>query len=113
MATKKPFECFNLAGCFSAMKSKLAESGLQLADGLKVRVYGEPDLYSGNGRFSFKVAKIDPRFTLGDLIAQREAVVKQLKLKKLYDANRAVELALVPLRVALSPVLAALPTPMY
>ena len=83
------------------MKSKLAESGLQLADGLKVRVYGEPDLYSGNGRFSFKVAKIDPRFTLGDLIAQREAVVKQLKLKKIYDANRAVELALVPLRVGI------------
>ncbi|MFZ9603804.1 MAG: exodeoxyribonuclease VII large subunit [Ilumatobacteraceae bacterium] len=88
-------------GVYSAMKSKLAESGLQLADGLKVRVYGEPDLYSGNGRFSFKVAKIDPRFTLGDLIAQREAVVKQLKLKKLYDANRAVELALVPLRVGI------------
>ncbi|MFM8689255.1 MAG: exodeoxyribonuclease VII large subunit [Acidimicrobiaceae bacterium] len=32
-------------GVYSAMKSKLAESGLQLADGLKVRVFGEPDLY--------------------------------------------------------------------
>ncbi len=88
-------------GVYSAMKANLAESGLQLADGLRVRVFGEPDLYSGNGRFSFKVAKIDPRFTLGDLIAQREAVVKQLKLKKLYDANRAVDLALVPLRVGI------------
>ncbi|MEY4796018.1 MAG: exodeoxyribonuclease large subunit, partial [Actinomycetota bacterium] len=53
------------------------------------------------GRFSFKVSKIDPRFTLGDLIAQREEVVKQLKLKKLYDANRALELTLVPLRVGI------------
>ncbi len=88
-------------GVYSAMRTKLAESGLQLADGLTVRVFGEPDLYSGNGRFSFKVARIDPRFTVGDLIAQREEVVKQLKLKKLYDANRAVDLALVPLRVGI------------
>ena len=86
---------------YQSMRAKLAESGLQLADGLKVRVFGEPDLYAGNGRFSFKVSKIDPRFTLGDLIAQREEVVKQLKLKKLYDANRAVDLALVPLRVGI------------
>ena len=88
-------------GVYSAMQAKLAESGLQLADGLKVRVFGEPDLYAGNGRFSFKVARIDPRFTLGDLIAQRDAIVKQLKLKKLYDANRSVDLALVPLRIGI------------
>ena len=88
-------------GVYQSMRVKLAESGLQLADGLKVRVFGEPDLYAGNGRFSFKVSKIDPRFTLGDLIAQREEVVKQLKLKKLYDSNRAVDLALVPLRVGI------------
>lgn len=88
-------------GVYQSMAAKLAESGLQLADGLKVRVFGEPDLYAGNGRFSFKVSKIDPRFTLGDLIAQREEVVKQLKLKKLYDANRAVDLAMVPLRVGI------------
>ena len=88
-------------GVYQSMRAKLAESGLQLADGLKVRVFGEPDLYAGNGRFSFKVSKIDPRFTLGDLIAQREEVVKQLKLKKLYDSNRAVDLALVPLRVGI------------
>lgn len=88
-------------GVYSGMRAKLAESGLQLADGLKVRVFGEPDLFAGNGRFSLKVSKIDPRFTLGDLIAQREEVVKQLKLKKLYDANRDVELALVPLRVGI------------
>ena len=86
---------------YSAMRTKLAESGLQLSDGLKVRVFGEPDLYAGNGRFGFKVSRIDPRFTLGDLIAQREEVVKQLKTKKLYDANRAVDLALVPLRVGI------------
>ena len=88
-------------GVYSAMKPKLAESGLQLTDGLKVRVFGEPDLYSGNGRFSFKVTKIDPRFTLGDLIAQREEVVRKLKIEKLYDANRTVELTIVPLRVGI------------
>jgi exodeoxyribonuclease VII large subunit len=83
---------------YASMRVTLANSGLQLADGLKVRVFGEPDLYPGNGRFSIKISKIDPRFTLGDLIAQREEIVRQLKLKGLYDANRKVEMSLVPLR---------------
>lgn len=86
---------------FSSMRVTLANSGLQLADGLKVRVFGEPDLYPGNGRFSIKISKIDPRFTLGDLIAQREEIVRQLKLKGLYDANRKVEMPIVPLRVGI------------
>ena len=88
-------------GVYSAMQTLLVDSGLQLADGLKVQVFGEPDLYPGNGRFSIKISKIDPRFTLGDLIAQREEIVRQLKLKGLYDANRKVEMPLVPLRVGI------------
>ena len=88
-------------GVYSAMQTLLADSGLQLADGLKVQVFGEPDLYPGNGRFSIKISKIDPRFTLGDLIAQREEIVRRLKLKGLYDANRKVEMPLVPLRVGI------------
>ena len=88
-------------GVYSAMQPMLANSGLRLADGLKVRVFGEPDLYPGNGRFSIKISKIDPRFTLGDLIAQREEIVRQLKLKGLYDANRKVQMPLVPLRVGI------------
>jgi exodeoxyribonuclease VII large subunit len=86
---------------YASMRVTLANSGLQLADGLKVRVFGEPDLYPGNGRFSIKISKIDPRFTLGDLIAQREEIVRQLKLKGLYDANRKVGTSLVPLRVGI------------
>ena len=86
---------------YASMRVTLANSGLQLVDGLKVRVFGEPDLYPGNGRFSIKISKIDPRFTLGDLIAQREEIVRQLKLKGLYDANRKVETSLVPLRVGI------------
>jgi len=88
-------------GVYAQLRTKLAASGLQLSDGLKVRVYGEPDLFAGNGRFSIKISKIDPRFTLGDLIAQREEIIRQLKLKGLYDANRKVELPLVPLRVGI------------
>lgn len=86
---------------YSSMQTMLANSGLQLADGLKVQVFGEPDLFPGNGRFSIKISKIDPRFTLGDLIAQREEIVRQLKLKGLYDSNRKVEMPLVPLRVGI------------
>ena len=88
-------------GVYSALRPKLLANGLELANGLKVRVFGEPDLFAGNGRFSIKISKIDPRFTLGDLIAQREEIVRQLKLKGLYDANRSVAMPVVPLRVGI------------
>jgi exodeoxyribonuclease VII large subunit len=88
-------------GIHTKLRPLLDRHRLTLGDGIKVRLFGVADVWDVNGKFSFKVSNIDPRYTLGDLAGQRDEVIRQLREKGLYDANRQVELPLVPLRLAL------------
>lgn len=83
------------------IKPLLTKHRLELADGIKVRLYGTPDIYVDRGSFSFKVTNIDPRFTLGDLAGQRDEIVQRLKTRGLYQSNKLVPLPVAPLRIAL------------
>jgi len=81
------------------LRPLLAKSGLQLADGLTVRIFGQLDFFAGSGQLGLKMSDIDPRFTLGELALQRDAVLRRLVTNGLYDANRSRPLSLVPLRI--------------
>jgi exodeoxyribonuclease VII large subunit len=88
---------------FAPMKRNLTpilrRSRLELADGMKVRIFGQLDFYAPTGRLGLKMAGIDPRFTLGELSQARDQVVRRLVAAGLYDANRATRLSPIPLRV--------------
>lgn len=88
-------------GNMTRLRPLLTQHRLELADGIKVRIFGTPDVYPQRGSFGFKVTNIDPRFTLGDLAGQRDEVIRRLKELGLYDANRSVAIPLVPLRIGL------------
>lgn len=88
-------------GNMARLRPLLTQHRLELADGIKVRIFGTPDVYPQRGSFGFKVTNIDPRFTLGDLAGQRDEVIRRLKELGLYDANRSVAIPLVPLRIGL------------
>ena len=77
----------------------LRDHRVAMKDGIKVRVFGRPNVWDQAGKFSLVVTSIDPRFTLGDMQASRDAVIKKLKAAGLYDENRQRELAEMPLRV--------------
>jgi exodeoxyribonuclease VII large subunit len=79
----------------------LRQHRLTLQDGVKVKVFGVPDVYDGSGKFSLKISDIDPRFTLGDLAAARDEIVKRLIAGGLYDENRERELPAAPLRLGI------------
>lgn len=81
------------------LRPLLAKNRLRLADGLKVRIFGHLDVFAGSGQLGLKMSGIDPRFTLGDLAAQRDDVLRRLVASGLYDANRRRALAPAPLRV--------------
>lgn len=83
------------------LEGVLQRAGLTLADGVKVRVRGTPDFYAPFGKLSLKVNDIDANFTLGDLVMARQELVRSLRERGLYDANRRHELPAVPLRVGL------------
>lgn len=88
---------------FAPMKRNLTpllkRSRLELANGMKVRIYGHLDFYAPTGRLGLKMAGIDPRFTLGELSQQRDEVVRRLVASGLFDANRRQRFSPVPLRV--------------
>jgi exodeoxyribonuclease VII large subunit len=88
---------------FAPMKRNLTpllkRSRLELANGMKVRIFGHLDFYAPTGRLGLKMAGIDPRFTLGELSQARDQVVRRLVASGLFDANRRLHLSAVPLRV--------------
>lgn len=88
---------------FAPMKRNLTpllkRNRLELANGLKVRIFGYLDFYAPTGRLGLKMAGIDPRFTLGELSQQRDQVVRRLVAAGLLDANRRHRLSAIPLRV--------------
>lgn len=87
------------AGVRARLRPLLATHGLRLADGLKIRISAHLDVYAPSGQLSLKMNGIDPRFTLGDLAAQRAEVVRRLVANGLYDANRSRPLTVAPLRI--------------
>ena len=88
-------------GVRNRLRPMLERHRLELGNGIKVRLFGVADVWDVSGKFSFKVSNIDPLFTLGDLAGQRDEVVRKLRELELYDANKQVEVPLVPLRLAL------------
>lgn len=88
---------------FAPMKRNLTpvlkKNRLELATGMKVRIFGHLDYYAPNGRLGLKMAGIDPRFTLGELSQARDQVIRRLVATGLYDANRRHDWSPVPLRV--------------
>ena len=85
----------------SRIKPILMKHQLDLADGVKVRVFGHLDFYAGFGKLSLKMSGIDPRFTMGDLAAQRDELVRKLAASGLLTRNRGIEVPAAPLRVGL------------
>jgi exodeoxyribonuclease VII large subunit len=77
----------------------LQKHRLQLADGMKVRIFGSLDFYAPTGRLSLKMAGIDPRYTLGEMALQRDEIVRRLVASGAYDSNRRRTVAAVPLRL--------------
>lgn len=77
----------------------LRDHRVAMKDGIKVRVFGRPNVWDTAGKFSLVVTSIDPRFTLGDMQASRDAIIKKLKAAGLYDENRERELPELPLRI--------------
>ncbi len=79
----------------------LRAGGLELSDGLEVRVLVQVDLYPPRGTYQVRVLEIDPYFTLGKLAARREEILSRLKELGLLERNRNLPWPRLPLRVAL------------
>lgn len=83
------------------LQLKRAGGQVRMADGVRVRIRGDVELYTKRAQLQIKMISIDPVFTLGDLALRREELIARLRELGLLDANAARPLAMLPLRVAL------------
>lgn len=81
------------------LRPLLTKHRLRLADGMKVRIFGQLDFYAPSGQLGLKMLDLDPRFTLGDLAQQRDQVLRRLAADGGLDANGRRRLSPAPLRI--------------
>lgn len=84
------------------VETVLATAGeSQLSDGVEVRIRAKVDWWVAGGQLRLIMSDIDPVFTLGQLDAQRRALLARLAAEGLLDANARRPLPEVPLRIGL------------
>jgi exodeoxyribonuclease VII large subunit len=86
-------------GTYRRLAPMLRRSRLRLENGIAVRIHGRLEFYGPTGRVSLVMDGLDARFTLGQLSAQRDQLLRVLVAEGLLDRNRRVPLPLAPLRV--------------
>ncbi len=83
------------------LKRDLAERGVTLREGSVVNFRGYAGIYKPRGEVGFSVTAIDVEGLLGDVARLRAALIEKLQIQGSLDANKALELSPVPLRVGL------------
>ena len=88
---------------FAPTKARLApmlrKFRLELRNGMKVRIHGNLDFWAQGGRLGFKMANLDPKYTIGDIAQSRDEVIRRLVAEGLMDTNKRRPMSPVPLRV--------------
>ncbi len=79
----------------------LNSAGVALEAGRVVRVRGRVSVWEGASRLRLVLSAIDVEALLGGIAAARQRLLRQLAAEGLLEANRALPLALVPLRIGL------------
>ncbi len=80
---------------------KRAGGGMRIDDGVAVRIRGLPELYLPQGRVNLRMTGIDPAYTIGQLAASRDRLLRVLADEGLLDRNGSIPFPPVPLRVGL------------
>ncbi|WP_242917525.1 exodeoxyribonuclease VII large subunit [Pontibacter liquoris] len=76
------------------------KTGHPLKAGLKILFQATVRFHELYG-LSLDIVNIDPNYTIGDLARQRQETLKRLEAEGLLEANKALELPLVPQRLAI------------
>ncbi len=83
------------------VEAAFERAGLELEDGLRVRLRCRVDLYVRRGTFQLIIEDVDAAWSAGTLAARREQILAQLDADGLRERNASLPMPSVPLRVAL------------
>ena len=83
------------------VRAQLAEARVSLEPGRVVRVRGRVSIWEGGSKIRFTLTEIDIASLLGGIAAARRKLLAALEAEGLLEANRKLEIPLVPLRIGL------------
>jgi exodeoxyribonuclease VII large subunit len=89
------------AGPLRNVQAKLRQQGIELKDGLKVRLFGRVEYYGPFGKLNLIATDVDTQFSAGDVAAKREELLRVLMEKGVDKINKRIPLPLVPLRLGI------------
>jgi exodeoxyribonuclease VII large subunit len=98
-AGKATIQVVLFGGTHRRLAPMLRRHRLRLENGIAVRIHGRLEFYGPTGRVSLVMDGLDPRFTLGQLSAQRDQLLRLLVGEGLLDRNRRRPMPAAPLRV--------------
>ena len=74
-------------------------TGTKFDSGIKILVQVSVEFHPAFG-LSLNIKDIDPAYTVGDLVLQRQEIIKRLQDEGVFDMNKELELPLVPQKIA-------------
>jgi exodeoxyribonuclease VII large subunit len=74
---------------------------MRMTDGVEVRLRGRVDWFTPTGQLNVRMSMIDPEYTLGRLVADRDRLLRSLEVEGLLHRNRSLPMPAVPLTVGL------------
>lgn len=89
------------ANRWRTVRSALERLGITLEAGMVVRARGEVEFYKVRGTVDFKLAELDTDALMGKVAAERARLIQVLIDEDLFDRQRRMRLAVLPLRVGL------------
>jgi exodeoxyribonuclease VII large subunit len=73
----------------------------KMGDGMRVRIRGKVDVHAARGRLHLRMSGIDPTYTLGLLVSERDRLVAQLEQEGVLGRNGALALPPMPATLGL------------
>ena len=80
---------------------KRSGGSVRMDNGVRVRIKGAVEIYGPRSQLQLKMTGIDPAFTLGTIMAERDLLLRTLATEGLLDADRLRSIPSIPERVVL------------
>jgi exodeoxyribonuclease VII large subunit len=87
------------AGTARVVDRVLAHAGLELGDGVELRIRAAPGYHAPFGRLQLTMSAVDPAFTVGQLALARERLLRDLHADGTVGRNAALPVPALPLRI--------------
>ena len=92
-----PMRLFERQGALDRVMAKMAQLGIPLENGMRVRFLCKLNFWDVKGEFNLIVNDVDPQFTLGNIAAKRDQLIAKIVGQGLDQENKKIRVPSVPL----------------